>query len=178
MQTYKIRVGEASAEPIKNTDKVGGLPTYLPNEIPKPDLYGGHFVIELYNHGFDEDEDIICWQFYQGEFGSDISHVIEIRKGSPLYDDSSKLIEKRRWIHEYPLILEPCEAEEAGENISRIGGVVAKEMAAFMKRKKIRYVAVIKGNICPNNEFNSIYDTIIGFDKNGKMNAWTYVDEE
>ncbi len=177
MQSFKIKLGEISSKPVKNQDKIGGYPTYLPDSIPAPDRYRGHFLMEIYNHGLD-DEDIICWQFYQGEFGADISHVIEIRKGALLYDDSSKLIEKRRWIHEYPLILEPCETEEAGEDNSRIGGIVAKKMAAFMKRKRIRYVAVIKNDLCPNNELNTVYDRIIGFDKNGKMNAWTYVDED
>lgn len=177
MQSYRICIGEASNVPIKNHDKMGGYPTYLPSTIPTSTRYTGHFVMELYNHGFD-DEDIICWQFYQGEFGADISSVIEIRKGAALYDDSSKLIEKRRWIHEYPLTLEPCEADQAGENNSRIGGIVSKKMASFMKRKKIRYIGVLKAGICPNDEFSPIYDTIIGFDKNGKMFAWTYVEED
>lgn len=173
MQDYIMSLGEASENPIKNRDKIGGFPTYLPESIPKPSRIGGHFLMELYNHGFG-DEDIICWQFYQGEFGGPISEVIAIKKGALMYDDRSKLIWKRRWIHERPIQIEPCEPERANESVSRIGGTISNEISKELKKKKIKYFGTILENFCSNNELNSGFDIVIGFDKNGKMGAWSF----
>ncbi len=173
MQDYVIKIGGASETPIKNTDKIGGFPTYMPEKIPTPTGTSGHFLMEIYNHGF-VNEDIICWQFYQGEFGGPISEVVEIKKGAALYDDKSKLVKKRRWIHEYPILLEPCESVDAQEGTSRIGGTVPQVAIKDLKKKKIQYLGIILEEFCPDKELNSGFDIVIGFDKNGKMGAWSF----
>lgn len=178
MQNYIISLGEASETPIKGTDKVGGLPTYMPNKIPRPTPISGYFLMEIYNHGFDDDEDIICWQFYQGEKGGFIDEVIEIRKGASLYDDKSELICKRRWLREYSIQFEACESNQLNENVSRIGGDIPSVAVKDIKRKKIRYLGTIKEDFCPNDELGlKDYDIVIGFDKKGKMGGWSF-DED
>ena len=171
-----IKVGEASDTPIKNRDKIGGFPTYLPDEIPEADHNVGYFLMEIYNHGY-ADPEIICWQVYSAKFSANqISHVIEVRKGAELYDESSKLIRKRRWLHEFPLILEPCDPKQINEDTSAIGGKVPKLAKNAFKRKQITYLGTIRGRSIPNNEFE-IYTyadedsgiLAMGFDKDGKL---------
>lgn len=176
MQGFIICIGDASDTPIKNTDKIGGFPTYEPSKIPKATMISGNFLMEIYNHGFG-DEDIICWQFYQGEKGGTIEEVIEIRKGAPLYDDKSERICKRRWIHEYPIRFEPCESGQLNEGVSRIGGAIPSIAVKDIKRKKIQYLGTILKDFCPNDELSVGLDVVIGFDKNGKMGAWSF-DED
>lgn len=171
-----IKVGEASDTPIKNRDKIGGYPTYLPDEIPEATENGGNFLMELYNHGF-ADPEIICWQVYCARFSANqITHVIEIRKGAKLYDDSSKLIRKRRWLREFPLIFEPCDPKQINEDTSAIGGKVPKMAKNAFKRKQITYLGTILGKSVPNDEFNIYTYTEVdsgilamGFDKDGKL---------
>lgn len=171
-----ITVGEASDTPIKNRDKIGGYPTYLPDVIPEADENSGNFLMELYNHGF-ADSEIICWQVYCAkESANQISHVIEIRKGAKLYDDSSKLVKKRRWLREFPLVLEPCDSKQIDEDTSAIGGKVPKLAKNAFKRKQINYLGTILGKSVPNNEFNIYTYTeddsgilAMGFDKDGKL---------
>ena len=173
-----LKVGEASDTPIKNQDKIGGYPTYLPDEIPEADSYGGHFMMELYNHGY-ADPDIICWQIYTAECATNISHIIEIRKGAKIYDDSSKLIRKRRWLHEFPLILEPADPKKLDGTVSAIGGKVPKLAKNAFKRKKITYLGVITEVITPNMElyfyaYSNEGIMAFGFDENGKFFAETF----
>ena len=177
MNTYIIRVGAASDTPLKNCDKIGGFPTYMPPKVPVVNSASGHFLMEIYNHGF-ADEDIICWQIYQGEKGGTVSDVIEIRKGAQLYDENSKLLRKRRWLNEYPIILEACEEDQADENISRIGGAIPKVAVKDLKRKKIVYFATLVKDLCPNDELGAgESDIVLGFDKNGKLGGWCF-DED
>ena len=168
-----IKTGEASDTPIKNRDKIGGFPTYLPDEIPVADGNIGYFLMEIYNHGY-ADPEIICWQLYCMETSAvQISHVVEIRNGAKLYDDSSKLIKKRRWLHEFPLILEPCDPKKIDETISAIGGKVPKLAKNAFKRKQITYLGAIRDSLVPDNELNIDPDWIIamGFDKDGKLHV-------
>ena len=168
-----IKVGQASDTPVKNRDKIGGFPTYIPEEIPVADGNNGYFLMELYNHGY-ADPEIICWQLYCMEKSAvQISHVIEIRKGAELYDDSSKLIKKRRWLHEFPLILEPCDPKTIDETISAIGGKVPKLAKNAFKRKQITYLGTIRESLVPDNELNIDPEWIIafGFDKDGKLHV-------
>ena len=132
--------------------------------------------MELYNHGF-ADPEIICWQVYCARFSANqITHVIEIRKGAKLYDDSSKLIRKRRWLREFPLIFEPCDPKQINEDTSAIGGKVPKLAKNAFKRKQITYLGTILGKSVPNDEFNIYTYTEVdsgilamGFDKDGKL---------
>lgn len=171
-----ITVGEASDTPIKNRDKIGGYPTYLPDKIPEKHPQEGFFLMELYNHGF-ADSDIICWQLYcMKESASYISHVIEIHKGAPLYDDSSNLIRKRRWLHEFPLFFEPCDPKKIDETTSRLGGKVPKAAKSTFTRKKINYLGTITEHLISNQELELGYNgkgiIAFGFDTKGKL----YVD--
>lgn len=174
LESCIIKVGEASDTPIRNRDKIGGYPTYLPDEIPEADDYGGNFFMEIYNHGF-TDPDIICWQIYSGDMSSGVfSHVIEIHKGAKLYDDSSKLIRKRRWLHEFPLIFEPCDPKNLDETMSRIGGKVPQLAKNALKRKKITYLGVITEKITPEKEiyisgYNEDGIIVFGLDPKGKL---------
>lgn len=172
-----LKVGDASDTPIRNRDKIGGFPTYLPDEIPEADEYSGHFMMEIYNHGY-ADPDIVCWQLYAMEFSAYISHVIEIRKGAKLYDESSKLIKRRRWLHEFPLIFEPADPKKLDGTVSAIGGKIPKSAKNTFKRKKITYLGNVAETIIPNKELNIAYgdDGVIafGFDTNGKFFAEIY----
>ena len=173
-----LKVGEASDTPIKNQDKIGGFPTYLPEKIPEASNYGGHFFMEIYNHGF-ADPEIICWQFYSQKVTCYISDVIEIRKGAKLYDESSKLIKKRRWLHEFPLILEPADPKKLDGTVSAIGGKIPKLAKNAFKRKKIIYLGCITEKITPTKElYISGYseDGVLafGFDAKGALYAETY----
>ena len=174
---YIIRRGEPSDTPIQNQDKIGGYPTYLPEYIPEIKLSCGYFLMEIYNHGF-ADPDILCWQVYCAEkTANTISDIIEIRKGAPLYDVSSKLIKKRRWIHEYPLFLDPCDPKKIDERTSAIGGKVPKLAKNSFKRKKITYLGTIRGTLVPNTELAIGYTSsgeddgilAMGFDEKGKL---------
>lgn len=171
-----IRLGEASSTPIKNRDKIGGYPTYLPDEVAELDDSDSYFLMEIYNHGF-ADPDIICWQFYCMEMSAAmIKQVREIRKGAKPYDDSSKLIRKRRWLHEFPLILESCDVKKLDEDQSRIGGKVPKKAKNAFKRKQIAYLGVIEEKLVPDKELNiTYYDDdgciVFGFDPAGKMHV-------
>ncbi|MBR3058266.1 MAG: hypothetical protein IKG93_09920 [Clostridiales bacterium] len=170
-----LKVGEASDTPIKNQDKIGGYPTYLPDEIPEADSYGGHFMMELYNHGY-ADPDIICWQIYTGECATINPCIVEIRKGAKLYDVSSKLIRKRRWLHEFPLIFESADPKKLDGTVSAIGGKVPKLAKNAFKRKKITYLGVITEVITPNKElylyaYSNEGIMAFGFDENGKFYA-------
>ena len=180
LSSWLIKIGEASATPIKNQDKIGGFPTYQPEEIPVADPYGGHFLMEIYNHGF-ADPEIICWQLYCMEMSAaSITHILEIRKDAPLYDDSSKLISKRMGLNEYPLFLELYDSKKLDETVSRIGGKVPKSAKNAFKRKKITYLGTITEKLVPNKELNIYHyndNGIIafGFDDNGKFYAEAYV---
>lgn len=176
--SYLLKVGPASDTPIKNRDKIGGFPTYLPDKIPEASNYGGHFMMEIYNHGF-ADPDIICWQIYSMKVSCYVSDVIEIRKGAKLYDESSKLIKKRRWLHEFPLILEPADPKKLDGTVSAIGGKIPKLAKNTFKRKKITYLGHVTETITPEKElYTSGYndDGILafGFDAKGKMYAESY----
>lgn len=173
-----LKVGEASDTPIKNQDKIGGFPTYLPEKIPEASDYGGHFFMEIYNRGF-ADPEIICWQFYSQKFACYISDVIEIRKGAKSYDESSKLIKKRRWLHEFPLILEPADPKKLDGTVSAIGGKIPKLAKNAFKRKKIIYLGCITEKITPTKElyisgYNEDGVLAFGFDAKGALYAETY----
>ena len=148
----------------------------MPEYIPEVKSLGGYFLMEIYNHGF-ADPDIICWQVYCAkESANAISDVIAIRKGAPLYDESLKLIKKRRWLREYPLSLEPCDPKNIDERTSGIGGKVPKLAQNAFKRKKIDYLGTILGLSVPNNELEIYTYTeedsgilALGFDENGKL---------
>lgn len=176
LESCIIKVGEASDTPIKNRDKIGGYPTYLPDEIPEGDSYGGNFCMEIYNHGF-ANPDIICWQLYSMKLCSGVfSHIIEIHKGAKLYDESSNLIKKRRWLHEFPLIFEPCEPKKLDETMSRLGGKVPKLAKNAFKRKNITYLGVITEKITPEKElyisgYNEDGIIAFGIDPKGKFYA-------
>ena len=175
---YLLKVGEASETPIKNQDKIGGFPTYLPDKIPEASNYGGHFFMEIYNHGF-ADPDIICWQLYSMKTACYISDIIEIRKGAKLYDESSKLIHKRRWLHEFPLILEPADPQKLDGTVSAIGGNIPKLAKNTFKRKKITYLGCVTEKITPEKElYISGYteDGVLAFgiDAKGKLYAESY----
>ena len=179
---YIMRVGEPSDTPVRNQDKVGGYPTYMPDHIPEVNTTKGYFLMEIYNHGY-SDPEIICWQVYCMEKSAAyISDVIEIRKGAPLYDESSKLIKKRRWLHEFPLTFEPCDPKQIDERTSAIGGAVPKLARNAFKRKKITYLGVIRGLSFPNKELE-IYNyteedmgiIAMGFDVKGKLIVESFV---
>lgn len=180
--TYIIKIGEPSDVPIRNRDKIGGFPTYMPDHIPKVSKHSGYFLMEIYNHGF-ADSDILCWQIYSAETTAAlISDVIEISKGALLYDESSKLIKKRRWLREYPISLEKCDPKLIDDKTSAIGGKVPKKVKYAFKRKNITYLGTIRGLSVPNKEFeiDAMYSEVdegilaMGFDGSGKLHVESF----
>ena len=105
--------------------------------------------------------------------------MIEIRKGAKLYDESSKLIKKRRWLHEFPLILEPADPKKLDGTVSAIGGKIPKLAKNAFKRKKIIYLGCITEKITPTKElyisgYNEDGVLAFGFDAKGALYAETY----
>lgn len=161
---------------LGDVDKIGGHPTYLPPE--NTDIFG-YFVMELYNkepiHGR---EDVLCWQFYQDEFGGPIVNVIAIPKGAKHNID--KKIPIRRWIDEYIINYEEIEEDESEfddvayyENyISAIGGKTDDDILDDCECAEVEYVGIIFDELCPDNDLNLGYmHTIIGLDSDGNLVA-------
>ena len=60
---------------------------------------------------------------------------------------NAKLIKKRRWLHEFPLILEPADSKKLDGTISAIGGKIPKLAKNAFTRKKIKNVIRISEDI-------------------------------
>ena len=168
MKSYVMKVNKVDKAKI-GVDKIGGNPTYKPTNIPEAGAENWHFLMEIYNKD-ENDSDIICWQFYQGEFGGPISEVIEIHKGAELYNSETQMIKKRRWIDEYEISYEKMNDDFEKTGVSMFGGNPGEDVLNDCKEEQLEYIGVIYTDLCPYNDLNFGYESvIIGKNKDGKI---------
>lgn len=174
MKKYIMHVKKIENEVVnllgEGNDKIGGDPTYLPPEDVDID---GYFLMEIYNNKrISGKENVLCWQFYQEEFGGPIMDVIEIPIGAKINKD--KKIEKRRWIDEYIIEYEEIEDSIANDEecISAIGGTPNEFIKEECEYENVEYVGVIYDDLCPYGDLKLGFDgVIIGKDSEGNLVA-------
>lgn len=185
MKAYMMSVREIKEydKEKKHLDKIGGYPTHLPpkgNYIEDEDC----FMMQIYNDKesgiWPYKEGVLCWQFYQSEFGGPITSIIEVPIGAGLNIENQ--IEERRWLNEYVIEYQEIE-EEIEESLSdddydncilyesKVGGYCTRRDKNCFENAGCEYVAMISDALCPNDELNlgTCMITILRDKKNGKL---------
>ncbi|MDR5588960.1 hypothetical protein [Clostridium aquiflavi] len=163
MKKYIMSVVKIEDELISDSqiyvDKIGGDPTHLP---PEDIDVIGYFVMQIYNNErISGNKDVLCWQFYQDEFGGPMD-VIDIPRDAKL--NTSKQIKKRRWIDEYLIKYEEIEeniVNEKEEYISVIGGKPNEFIKEDCENENAQYVGIIYDDLCPYGDLGLGYDYMI-----------------
>lgn len=163
MKGYELKIKEIADEKENNDKhiigKIGGNPTYLPDEYE--DIVD-YFVMEIYNtEVIKGNEDVIGWQLYQDtEFGGIITEVIEIKKGAQLYKEN--MVPTRRWINEYLIYCEEKTWEDdipedeiwEEQLISMIYGNPGKDIFDECEFSELEYLGIIYEDLCPYCDFS------------------------
>lgn len=174
LKKYIMEVEKVNAENEnsgKGVDKIGGLPTHLPPQDRK--IYG-YYLMQIYNNErISGRQDVLCWQFYQDEFGGPITDVVEVPVGAKLYEGEQ--IKKRRWIDEYIIKyyeIEDNQDSDEEEFLSSIGGTPDEYTLEECKDMDMEYVGIIYEDLCPYGDLSfGMQCIILAKDKNGSLCA-------
>lgn len=154
--------------------KIGGNPTYLPDNYEKT---GDYFLMEIYNNGIIKNEDVIGWQIYQDmDIGGIITEIIEIKRGARLNEEN--IIPTRRWIDEYYIYYEektwkdyiPLDEIIETDQKSMIYGNPGEDILEECKFSNVEYFGIIYDDLCPYDDLRFGYSWfIIGMNEEGKL---------
>lgn len=155
MVRYRMEVCAKKQEKETNLymDKIGGYPTHL----PPMELYQkkDYFLMQIYQASgiLPKKEGVLCWQFYQSEFGGFIHKIIEVPIGAKQNEGTQ--IRKRRWLKEYQILYQKEEWKEEEEIELDSFIINGENNQDFMLGKSgYRQIGMIANVLCPNRELH------------------------